>query len=132
MHFSYLQATRRTRSFQLGSDQERISGKFKSNCTCINYKIYAEGIEHILRKKTLVQHRCLHKELVLRKLINPHSKHVCSACLAFENHRQFDVSINYDNEEENLEEQVQFNGLNDSETTELIETIEKVSNFLQN
>ena len=53
MHFSYLQATRRTRSFQLGSDQERISGKFKSNCTCINYKIYAEGIEHILRKKTL-------------------------------------------------------------------------------
>ena len=73
--------------------------------------------------------------LVSRKLISPRSKHVCSACLAFQDYRQFDVSINDDNEQENVEEeleQVEFNNLNDSETIELIETIEKVLNLLQN
>ena len=60
---------------------------------------------------------------------------MCSACLAFENYRQFDVLINGDNEQENVKgdlEQVQFNDLNDSETTELIKTIERVSILLQN
>ena len=68
-------------------------------------------------------------------LISPRSKYVCSAYLAFEDYRQFDVSINDHNEQENVEEeleQVEFNDLNDSETIELIKTIKKVSNLLQN
>ena len=69
-----------------------------------------------------------------KKLINPRSEHVFSTYLAFKVYRQFDVSLNDDNEQENLEvelEQVEFNDLN-AKLIELIETIQKVSNLLQN
>ena len=78
--------------------------------------------------QTLVQHRRSYKELVSRKLINPCSKDVCSAGLALEDYGQFNVLTNDDNEQE----QVLFNDLSDSETTELIETIKRLSNLLQN
>ena len=70
-----------------------------SLCT---FFLVREGIEYIiLKKNTSIQHRHPYKEWVSRKLIKPRSKDVCSACLAFEDYRQFDISINDDKEQEN-------------------------------
>ena len=55
--------------------------------------IFKRRRAYYFQKKSFVQHKRLYKELVSRKLMNPRCKHVCSACLDFEDYRQSDVSI---------------------------------------